>query len=463
MSSFYSERDRQFEEYLRDGITAAKAGQRKLAELLLNRALYIRSNDARPYIWLSSTTDDPHEQIEYLEKAVAIEPGNAAARRGLAQLKGKLDPERMRPIGVEDPRGSGPTAEVEVAGKPFLCPKCGGRMAFSIQAEGLRCDYCGYIEKAAENPGFRAESAEQVMDFYLPTDRGHRWSSARQLLRCERCGAQNVLPPGHRHAECAYCGSNQLIETPEQADLIDPQAIGLMSLDSPQVENIARRWLKSGWLSPDSLGAAAGSLHLRPAYYSCWTFDGTLELNWACEVAESGGSTKSWTPARGVETRFFNDVLVSGIKSLPTRELERLEPFHLFDLKEFQPDYVAGWPVIIYDVPLSDASLIGREKTLADVKPEIIEMAAVGREKRNVSVGAGSWSGLTFKHILLPIWIGTYRFGGKEYRLFINGQTGKVVGAKPRDQFKTVMLGIIALMLLFLAVLAYWGLMRGGG
>lgn len=51
-------RQRQFEEYLRDGISAAKSGESKMAQMLLNRAIYLNSADARPYIWLAATTTD---------------------------------------------------------------------------------------------------------------------------------------------------------------------------------------------------------------------------------------------------------------------------------------------------------------------------------------------------------------------------------------------------------------------
>ena len=82
MSEFEDDRQRQFNEYLRDGITAAKNGQRKLAQSLLNRAIYLDNADSRPYLWLSATTDDPQEQMGYLERAVALDPANASARRG---------------------------------------------------------------------------------------------------------------------------------------------------------------------------------------------------------------------------------------------------------------------------------------------------------------------------------------------------------------------------------------------
>jgi hypothetical protein len=42
---------------------------------------------------------------------------------------------------------------------------------------------------------------------------------------------------------------------------------------------------------------------------------------------------------------------------------------------------------------------------------------------------------VTFKHVLLPLWVGTYRYRGRQYPVLINGQTGKVSGEKPRDAF----------------------------
>jgi hypothetical protein len=90
MSNSYSDRERQFEEYLRDGITAAKNGERKLAQSLLNRVLYLTNADPRPYLWLSATFDDLNEQRDCLEKAVSLDPTDAVARCGLAQLTGKL-------------------------------------------------------------------------------------------------------------------------------------------------------------------------------------------------------------------------------------------------------------------------------------------------------------------------------------------------------------------------------------
>ena len=70
---------------------------------------------------------------------------------------------------------------------------------------------------------------------------------------------------------------------------------------------------------------------------------------------------------------------------------------------------------------------------------------------------------MTFKHVLLPLWVGTYRYQGKEFHLLVNGQTGKVGGKKPRDTVKTVMAFLIgAVLLVFLALVISWLLGQGG-
>ena len=40
----------------------------------------------------------------------------------------------------------------------------------------------------------------------------------------------------------------------------------------------------------------------------------------------------------------------------------------------------------------------------------------------------------TYKLILLPVWIGYYHYQDKRYNVVINGQTGRIKGAKPRGK-----------------------------
>ena len=53
---------------------------------------------------------------------------------------------------------------------------------------------------------------------------------------------------------------------------------------------------------------------------------------------------------------------------------------------------------------------------------------------------------MTFKYILLPVWLACCKYDGKLYYFLINGYTGKVTGEYPRSEAKVTCqtLGIIA-------------------
>jgi DNA-directed RNA polymerase subunit RPC12/RpoP len=450
-------RDRQFEEYLRDGIIAAKSGNKTLAQTLLTRALMVNKNDARPYLWLSATTDDPKEQREYLEQAVVLDPRNVAARRGLAMLTGKVDQSRLVQPG-ESVQARKSEGDIEAQVQSFKCPQCGGRMVFSVQNNQLVCEYCGYARapEKEDSPHPVADRSEQVLEFVMPTTRAHLWAAEQHRLSCQHCGAVSLLPPGQKAVQCAYCGSNQLVDAVEHGELVDPQVILTMKVDEKEAIQHVKDWLGRGFFLPDDLRSSSKRLRLRPAYYSCWTFDGTLEIRWSCEVKEGSGRYERWVARNGVETQFFDDVLVSGVRALKQSELSSIEPFYLKDVEEFQPEYLAGWSTMIYDRSLSDASLLARERVIRKIRPQLYSVIEVGYEKRNVNIGAGSWSGMTFKHVLLPVWIGTYHFNDQEFHVLVNGQTGKVGGKKPRDVFKLVFALLIALGVISLLIVLYW-------
>jgi ribosomal protein L37AE/L43A len=452
-----------FEELLHDGILAVKTERRSLAQSLLQQAVLMNSADARPYLWLAETTDDPAEQRDFLEQAVARDPNDVAARRKLALLTGKLDAAQVLPEGSEmAPRR--PAEAEEARSEAFMCPKCGGHMSYNIQAGRFTCEFCGYTQAGeAGDSIWAADRAEQVLDFVMPTSRGHRWAEAHHRLGCAQCGAVSLLPPGTKSLQCPYCGSNQMVDAAEDRELIDPQVIAPFKVNAEKAQGFVRAWLGRGLFAPDDLRQAGRYLKLRPAYYSCWTFDGNIEANWNCEVKISYGRYTQWEARSGIESRFFDDELVSGVKALSENELASIEPFKLKELKEFKPEYLAGWPAIVYDRSLSDASLKARERVTHQFRLDLNSRIEMGKEKRNFQISRAQWSAMTFKHVLLPLWIGTYRYQGKEFHLLLNGQTGKVGGKKPRDTVKTVMAFLIgAALLVFLVLVLTWLMGQGG-
>lgn len=446
----------QYEELLSSGIAAQKSGDRDQARNYLDRATEILPADARAWLWLSATTDDLNEQREYLEIALAADPTNSAAKRGLVLLSEKLDKGRLLDEGhggISDQSSEPVDARTSTT---YLCPQCGGHMIFDNVEGGLSCEYCGFIQVAEDTS--TADEGGQVLDFELPTTRAHRWAEAQHRLVCDQCGAMTLLAEGERVKHCPYCGSRHLISSDETEELIDPQSIIIMQIDQQEAVRRIKQWLFSGSFIPDDLRRNVRSSTIRAAYYPFWIFDGTLEMQWTCEVKDATSRTSQWDTQSGVEYENFKDVLIPGLKAIDRKKLAAVEPYDLRAVVDFNPEHLVGWRTLAYNVSMADASLLAREQVAQKMQRSLGGRVLVGQSRRNLRSGALNWSGITYRQILLPLWVGAYGYHGKVYRVFVNGQTGVVSGDRPQDKFKVfgiAAIGIIAAVVIIFVLIVF--------
>ena len=74
---------------------------------------------------------------------------------------------------------------------------------------------------------------------------------------------------------------------------------------------------------------------------------------------------------------------------------------------------------------------------LRDVKFDI------GGDRQRVHSVNTKVSDVTFKHVLLPVWMAAYKFRGETYRVVINGRSGRVSGQRPWSFWK-ILLAVLA-------------------
>jgi tetratricopeptide (TPR) repeat protein len=75
------------DELLREGIAAAKSGQRERARDLLMRIVEQDQENVMAWLWLSGVVDSLDDREVCLENVLALDPANAAARKGLAWVR----------------------------------------------------------------------------------------------------------------------------------------------------------------------------------------------------------------------------------------------------------------------------------------------------------------------------------------------------------------------------------------
>lgn len=108
-------RRQRLDRWLREGISAAKAGQCDRARELLTRFVEQDEENAQAWLWLSGVVDSLEDREVCLENVLALDPDNDAARRGLAQMRERRQaqvpaPAEVAPFYTTDPDSEPPFA-----------------------------------------------------------------------------------------------------------------------------------------------------------------------------------------------------------------------------------------------------------------------------------------------------------------------------------------------------------------
>jgi len=130
----------------------------------------------------------------------------------------------------------------------------------------------------------------------------------------------------------------------------------------------------------------------------------------------------------------MDDVLVPATTSVSRTRLASLEPWDLPSLKPYEPIFLPGFKAQRYQVDLP----AGFEEAKTIIAPFIREDVKedIGGDEQRIHEIVTSYSAVTFKHLLLPVFIGAYRFRERVYQVLVNARTGEVQGDRPYSFWK---------------------------
>jgi hypothetical protein len=322
----------------------------------------------------------------------------------------------------------------------FRCPQCDGAKAFSTDNGALTCSFCGYHEAAAQEVvGRTAEQFEFTVETMERATQG--WGTERKELVCDRCSAHTTIPTDMLTHTCPFCGSNQVVQIKAPQDVLRPRFLLPFSVSGDVCRTNTAVWLGSSWMTPRDLTRLAHGTDFNPIYLPAWTFDAQTSADWRAEVGHTRtrttGSGKNRRTTTYTEWRWesghvnldFDDLLVNGASTLSQKLLQEAANFNLDSLVAYEPALLAGIRAQAYDVPLDAAWEKARQRMRERTKSACRSQASTG-QIRNFSMNL-DFSHESWRYVLLPIYIATYRYNHKPYQLLVNGQTGKVAGQRP--------------------------------
>lgn len=153
-----------------------------------------------------------------------------------------------------------------------------------------------------------------------------------------------------------------------------------------------------------------------------------------------------WYPASGVVWVPFDDVLVLASNKVPHKYAQNLGTWDLPELTGYQDAFITGYQTMRYDVDLEQG--FGAAQNL--MQPTIDQNIRwdIGGDEQQILSKKTQYDNITFKHILLPIWVGAYRYRSKTWNYLVNGRTGEVRGEAPVSFWKVLIAVILGLIVL---------------
>lgn len=375
----------------------------------------------------------------------------------------------MNPVPAPQPDpAANPAAAPVIAGLGFPCPSCGAPMAYQPLRAALACGACGHLRTLPEPTADEAAEARREQDYLEAlkrlADRVPR--EVASVVECPACGAVTRFDAHVRADRCAFCASPLRREPTRVEEHLPVQAVLPFQLDAAAAQAVFARWIASRWFAPNALKhtvrAADG---VRGAYLPWWTFDAATWTTYRGERGirrqEDGGQRSDgsrdtrtvvdWTSVQGVVAVPFDDLLVVGSPSIPPHLARVLDHWQMQGLRPPAEEWLAGFTVEIDRRGLEPAFAEARQQMDGPIEQAI--RRDIGGDEQRVHARQTAVEDIRFKHLLMPVWIGAYRFRGRPYQVVVNGQTGEVEGDRPWSAWK---IGFAVLAVVVLILLAQW-------
>ena len=339
----------------------------------------------------------------------------------------------------------------------FPCKNCGARLEFAPGSTSLKCPYCGTENAIQVEAKPIVEHAIDELQM-VPKTTATGFGTETRSFKCKNCTATSTISGNVRATRCPFCGSDVVFEQASNPNMVRPESVLPFQMNADAATNKFRQWLRTRWLAPGALKKMAQLAKIDGMYAPFFTYDAQADSDWAGEAGHyyyttvrRGNQTVQqrnvrWEHRSGHHAQFYDDVLICASTGLPERIVTKAYPFHLNALVPYSPQFLAGFAAEEYSVDPRQ----GWEKAKGQItqsEHRECSKALDGDTQRGLRVNT-RLSRITWKHMLLPLYVAAYMYGAKTYRFVVNGQTGEVQGEAPISWAKVAIIAGVAIVVI---------------
>lgn len=367
-----------------------------------------------------------------------------------------------------------PAHEPAQPGTPlqYACDGCGAALEFAPGTDSMKCPYCGTLTAIAAH----RRSQKQDYAAWVGVRRPPLADIEAVSISCENCGTETTTTAVS--TRCRSCGSGQVVTDDMGGRLKTPDGIVAFLVDRERAGKEFASWSRSRWFAPNALRKVVRTDRMVGAYLPHWGYDDKTTTDYQGKRGDHYWDTETytenvnghlqtrtrqvqrtrWSHASGRVTRDFVDVLTPGVTAPDADTLEKLGPWSTDAATSYEPRFLAGFETPRYDVT-ADAGFADAKRQMA----EQIEKDCrddIGGDEQRVSTMTTYDADVLFRLLLMPLWIASYVFAGKTYDVYVNANTGEVIGERPYSWVKITLLVALVVAAVVVGVVLYQ--MSGG-
>lgn len=352
------------------------------------------------------------------------------------------------------------------------CPSCGALINFEPNSQKMVCPYCDTeldIEAMKQYDEAIKDSPEETSPEWTDSKTAEEWKDAElygfHSYVCTSCGGEIIGDENTVATMCPYCGNNAIIANNLKGQY-KPEIIIPFKVDKDTAKSAFKAHLVKKPLLPSKFKTDAFIDKINGIYVPFWLYNCTSDAKMRFKATR----TQFWSDSKYNYTRTshyclvrngnmsFESVPVDGSSKIDNDFMESLEPYDYTQAVDFKTAYLSGYLADKYDVSSDDCSQRANERIKNSTAAKFTE-TAVGYstcipEYSNISI-----TDQNVKYALLPVWTMVAKYGDKDYRFMMNGQTKKFVGELPVSKLKmllwflSVFIGVGAIITLLLQLL----------
>ena len=320
----------------------------------------------------------------------------------------------------------------------FVCDGCGGVLQFDIKKQQFLCSSC---KAPKDMEMLSGEVKENDFSHYHAREAAGDEFPGLTSIICQNCGAETIFDAYDTATVCPMCKAPKIFAE-KQITGVPPDGLIPFQIDRQDAAQCFHKWIRGLWFAPNRLKKAYSEGELRGVYLPFWTYDAqafasdTGSGGERYTTKDSDGNTQTetrWYPVSGSVSNFFNDVQICA-SDLESKALsDKILPFDtIHKTRKYSPEYLSGFFAERYQVKADR----GFEEAKDWMEGQLEDMAhsdilSRGYDVAQVNSLDAIYEDVTYKQVLLPVWVSSFSYSGKLYQYAINGETGEVGGQRP--------------------------------